>query len=102
MALSPGQSQRLMLMALFLRSPNVVVLDECTSALDPVTERDIMASLRKHVYGQTTVLSITHRLENIAPTDRVLCLSDGMLTDDGEFQILRENGSAVFRQLTSR
>lgn len=98
-SLSTGQAQRIMLTALFVRSPAIVLLDECTSALDNATEREIMSAMRAHVYGSSTVLAVTHRLETLRGSDRVVCVDAGRIRDDGEFDALKADGSEAFRRL---
>ena len=79
-ALSSGQRQRLSLARAILRDPDVVILDEVTSNLDPELERHLHERLEDWLRQRVVVL-ISHRLTTIAWADRVFELRDGTLTD---------------------
>ncbi len=84
--LSGGQRQRLCLARALLADPAVLVLDDATSALDPLTERAVLERLRKlhgHAGGPPAVLLVTNRLASLSGTDRVLLLEEGRLTAAG-------------------
>jgi ATP-binding cassette subfamily B protein len=68
-----GERQRLALARAFLAGPAVLVLDELTASLDPVSERHVIAGYETVMRGRTTIL-ITHRLELASRADRVLVL----------------------------
>jgi len=72
--LSAGQRQRVALARAFLRDAPLVVLDEPTANLDPDTEADIVAAIRRLARGRTVVL-MAHRPALRAVADRVVCLS---------------------------
>jgi ATP-binding cassette subfamily C protein len=78
MLLSGGERQRLALARALLRTPPVLVLDEATSAVDPVGERAILERLRALEPAPTLVM-IAHRLESLALCDRVVVLQEGRL-----------------------
>ena len=78
LSLSDGQRQRIGLARLFLQAPDVLVLDEAFSALDPETEAHIRTNLRREFPGHTAIV-ITHRLGGLEEFDRVLLLRDGGL-----------------------
>lgn len=78
--LSSGQRQRLSLARAILRDPQVVVLDEITSNLDPELERHLKERLMSWM-RERVVLLISHRLSTIAWADRVLELRDGQISD---------------------
>jgi ABC-type multidrug transport system fused ATPase/permease subunit len=78
--LSGGQRQRLSLAILFLQDPEVIVLDEGTSAVDAETERHILRSLGElHRRGKTIICS-AHKETALADVERVYHLRDGRLT----------------------
>jgi ATP-binding cassette subfamily B protein len=81
MALSAGERQRIATARAFLANPAVLILDEPTAALDPVTERQIVDGYETVMRGRTTIV-ITHRLELAGRADRVLDLeqSTGVFT----------------------
>ena len=76
--LSDGQRQRLGLARLFLADPDMLVLDEAFSGMDPETERRVHANLFS-VFADRTVLAISHRLSGLEQFDRLLFLRDGEL-----------------------
>lgn len=73
-ALSVGERQRLALARAFLVRPSVLVLDEPSSALDPVSERHVVDSYRQLMRSGTTIV-ITHRMDIARQADRVLSLA---------------------------
>lgn len=73
--LSGGQKQRLALARALVRRPRVLILDDCTSALDAETEAKVLEGLRQ--MEGVTVLLISQRIAAVRRADRVLCLEDG-------------------------
>jgi len=81
-ALSAGERQRIATARAFLADPRVLVLDEPTAALDPVTETEVISGLEAVMEGRTTIV-ITHRLEVASRADRVLVLNDAQVVEEG-------------------
>ena len=79
--LSGGQRQRLALARALLRHPRLLLLDDATSAIDPVIEQRILDGLRNEL--DTTTLVVAHRVATIRLADRVLFLDRGVLVGDG-------------------
>ena len=79
--LSGGQRQRIALARALLRRPRVLVLDDATSAVDPLVERAILDGLRGSVAATTLV--VAHRVSTIALADRVLLLDGGHIAATG-------------------
>jgi len=71
--LSGGEKQRLAFARIFLHSPDIIVMDEATAALDPQSQDKLMASLLQHP-DQTTLISVGHRLELESYHDRKITL----------------------------
>jgi ABC-type bacteriocin/lantibiotic exporter with double-glycine peptidase domain len=77
-SLSDGQRQRLGLARLFLADPDVLVLDEAFSAMDPETESRVRANLFS-AFADRAVLAISHRLTGLDQFDRLLLMREGQL-----------------------
>ena len=89
--LSGGQRQRLALARVLLQDPPLVVLDEPTVGLDPVTEQLILDTVWQ-VFADKTVLFITHHLQGIERFDRVLFLEEGtIIMDDAPGVLVQKN-----------
>lgn len=84
--LSGGQRQRLALARALLRQPRLLLLDDATSAIDPVIEQRILDGLRQEL--DTTTLVVAHRVATIRLADRVLFLDRGRLVGDGTHDAL--------------
>lgn len=97
MQLSGGQRQRLALARLMLCETPVVVLDEPTTGLDPITEKEVMASLIE-VFGGRTTIVITHRLVDMDRFDEVVVLDHGRIVECGTHADLVGLGG-LYRQL---
>ncbi len=82
MALSAGERQRIAIARAFLADPAVLVLDEPTSSLDPVSERQVISGYEGVMKRRTTIL-ITHRLELASQADRVLVLDGARIVESG-------------------
>jgi ABC-type multidrug transport system fused ATPase/permease subunit len=79
---TPAQAQQLALARLVLLDPEVLVLDEATSMLDPTAARDLEGAL-SHLLAGRTVISIAHRLHTAHDADRVALLVDGRIEEMG-------------------
>lgn len=89
-SLSAGERQLIALVRASLVKPDVLILDEATSAVDAATEVRISRALQRLAEGRTTV-SIAHRLSTAARAQRVVLLRDGRVVEDGSHQDLLKN-----------
>jgi ATP-binding cassette subfamily C protein CydC len=89
--LSAGQRQRIALARAILKDSPVLMLDEPTAHLDPLTERDLMHALRNTI-RERTVLIITHRLVGLEEVDQVIVLERGRIVQRGTHQTLLKQG----------
>lgn len=80
--LSAGERQLVALVRAALVDPDVLVLDEATSSVDPVTEIGLQRAMEKLASGRTTV-AIAHRLSTALRADRVLVMRNGRVIQDG-------------------
>ncbi|MFE5946647.1 ABC transporter ATP-binding protein [Streptomyces sp. NPDC056480] len=95
--LSGGQWQRLALARAHFRSAQILICDEPTAALDPVTEIDTFDRLMALAGDGQTVVLITHRLGSIRYADRIYVLDDGRLTESGTHDQLMAMGGSFAR-----
>lgn len=86
--LSGGQRQRLAIARAIVTDPPVLILDESTSGLDPVSEARVLDRLLKHRHGKTTIL-ISHRPQVINRADWIVLLDQGKLKIQGSLVQLR-------------
>ena len=96
LALSAGERQRVALARAFLASPAVLVLDEPTAALDPVSERHVIEGYRAVMRGRTTML-ISHRLDLVRDADRVIVIDGARIVEEGTPAELAGAGGAFTR-----
>lgn len=80
--LSRGQRQLLSFARALAAQPDVLILDEATSSVDPETERSIQKSLRKLMEGRTSLV-IAHRLSTILDSDEIIVLRHGEIVEKG-------------------
>ena len=99
-ALSAGERQRIAIARAFLANPAVLVLDEPTASLDPVSERSVIAGYEAIMRGRTTIL-ITHRLELAMHADRAIVLDGARVVECGSPAELHL-GQGAFRKLFTR
>ncbi|SHK17339.1 ABC transporter ATP-binding protein [Thermocrinis minervae] len=83
--LSGGERQRLAMARIFLKDPEIVLLDEATSSLDVNTEKKLMENLYSY-FKDRTILMVAHRLTTLKDCDVVLLLEDGMLVKEGSYE----------------
>ncbi len=94
--LSGGQRQRLALARAFLTNPNILILDDSTSAIDSDTEDKIQRAIDAASKGRTTLI-ITHRLSQIRWADLVVVLRQGRIAAVGNHEELLETSEAYRR-----
>jgi ATP-binding cassette, subfamily B, bacterial len=96
--LSAGEAQLLALARVFLKDPGVVLLDEPSSRLDPVTERRLERALERLLHGRTAVI-IAHRLETVERVDAVAVLADAHLVEHGRRKVLAADPTSRYARL---
>ena len=89
---SRGERQLLSFARALVADPDVLVLDEATSSVDPETERTIQSSLKRLMTGRTSLI-VAHRLATILDVDRILVLRDGEIVERGTHgELILEDG----------
>lgn len=92
-ALSGGEKQRLAMARLLLKenhASGITILDEATSAMDNLTEKQVMAEILSHFKNQT-VIAIAHRINSVADFDKILVFHQGKIIGQGTFPELMKN-----------
>jgi len=93
--LSGGQRQRLSIARMVLQNPNVVILDESTSALDVHTEMKLFDALENYLVGKTTII-IAHRLSTIKKADFIYVMDKGRIVESGTHEALMRQEGAFY------
>lgn len=96
--LSAGEGQLVALARLFLRSPDLVLLDEASSRIDPATEARVTTAIDRLLDGRTAVV-IAHRLSTVERLDRILVLDGGRAVEHGATSELRADPDSRYAQL---
>ena len=96
-SLSGGEKQRLAFARLWFENPELVILDEATSAMDNLTEDNVMKSVMLKMKDKT-VIAIAHRLNSIAGFDRIILFREGKIVGQGTFEELLHTDS-YFKEL---
>jgi ABC-type multidrug transport system fused ATPase/permease subunit len=96
--LSAGEQQLLAFARVFLQDPGVVILDEPSSRLDPVTEM-LLATATERLYAGRTVVIIAHRLETVRLADEIMVVDEGRIVEHGPRQTLAADPSTRYAAL---
>ena len=97
--ISGGQAQRLQIARALARPSKILILDECTSALDPANQAAVMETIKTAKVGRTTLM-VTHKLQVMRMCDRILVVDNGRIAEQGTYQQLMER-RGVFAQLAN-
>jgi ABC-type multidrug transport system fused ATPase/permease subunit len=87
-----GQRQLVALARVLLQDPSIVILDEATASVDPLTEAQIQEGLDVVLHGRTSIV-IAHRLSTIRHADRIIVLERGRILEEGSHDVLMLRGS---------
>ena len=85
--LSGGQKQRISIARGLIKDPEIVVFDDCLSAVDTKTEKEILANLYQYLQHKTAII-ITHRIFSLLDFDRIVVLEEGKIVETGTHQEL--------------
>jgi len=94
---SGGQAQRLQIARALARPAEVLILDECTSALDPENQKAVLEAITRVVKGEEgvgrTTVMVTHKLQVMQMCDRIIVVDGGEVKEDGTFdELLKRKG----------
>ena len=97
--LSGGQKQRLSIARALVRKPDIYIFDDCFSALDYKTDRDLRAALKEET-KQATVIVVAQRVSTVMDADRIIVLDQGKIAGIGTHQELLAT-NAVYQEIVA-
>lgn len=90
--LSGGQKQRVSIARALMKNPEILVLDDCLSAVDNETEEQILKAIRADIINKTAII-ISHRISSIKYADTILVMENGKIAEQGSHEeLLAMNG----------
>ncbi len=98
--LSGGQKQRISMARAIIKSPSILILDDCLSAIDTETEEEILRNLDSVMSARTTLI-ISHRISSVKQCDQILVLDKGVVAEKGNHEsLLFQNGiyASMYKQ----
>ena len=90
--LSGGQKQRISIARALIKDPEIIIFDDCLSAVDAKTEYEIISNLYQYLHDKTAII-ITHRIFTSFKFDKIIVLDNGKLNESGTHEeLLQRNG----------
>ena len=89
--LSGGEYQKIALARTFVKNSQIIILDEPSSSLDPISEKQLFDKMMELV-GNKTLILISHKLSNVANVDKIFYIEDGEIKECGSHFELMEKG----------
>lgn len=86
-SLSGGQQQRLSIARALVKDPEILILDDSLSAVDAITEENIINNLKEIRQGKTNII-ISHRFASISKADKIYVICDGVISEEGNHEKL--------------
>ncbi|SHG41168.1 ABC transporter ATP-binding protein [Winogradskyella jejuensis] len=87
--LSGGQKQRVSIARAIIKSPDILLLDDCLSAVDTETEEKILKNLERISHNKTTII-VSHRISSAKNADKIIVLDEGRIIQSGTHQTLKK------------
>ncbi|WP_046755788.1 ABC transporter ATP-binding protein [Kordia jejudonensis] len=95
--LSGGQKQRVSIARAVIKDPNILLLDDCLSAVDTETEETILSNIQEMTKDKTTII-VSHRISSAKNADKIIVLDDGHIIQNGSYKsLILEDG--YFKEL---
>lgn len=95
--LSGGQKQRVSIARAIIKNPNILLLDDCLSAVDTETEEEILSNIERITQNKTTII-VSHRISSAKNADKIIVLEDGKIIQNGTYDHLIEQ-DGYFKEL---
>jgi ATP-binding cassette subfamily B multidrug efflux pump len=90
--LSGGQKQRISIARALIKEAKIVIFDDCLSAVDVKTEKEILNGLNEYLDKKTAII-ITHRIFSLITFDKIIVIDEGKIVEEGTHdQLLQKNG----------
>ncbi|HTL81846.1 MAG TPA: ABC transporter ATP-binding protein, partial [Bacteroidia bacterium] len=93
--LSGGQQQRISIARAILKKPQILIFDDCLSAVDTETEDEILGNLRRIMQGKSTVI-ISHRVSSVRHADEIIVLDEGKVVERGNHLTLLDKKGVYY------
>jgi ATP-binding cassette subfamily B protein len=98
--LSGGQKQRISIARALIKNPQILIFDDCLSAVDTKTEDSILSSIKSESKNKTSII-ISHRISTIKHADHIILLDKGTISEQGTHnELIKQNG--VYFEMTSQ
>ena len=93
--LSGGQKQRISIARAIIKQPQLLIFDDCLSAIDTETEEEILNNLKQIMKGKTSII-ISHRVSSVKNADNIIVLDHGRIVEQGKHQQLIEKRGTYY------
>lgn len=97
--LSGGQKQRISIARALMKDAPVLILDDCLSAVDARTEKEIIGNLKQYLHNKTSIV-ITHRIFSLLNFDKIIVLDEGRIVEEGTHEELLQRRGTYYMMYT--